>query len=67
VTDVSHIDWDTARYDDGDLVPGDPYEVATLGRQLRDTADMIRTQAGNLRNLVDGNGWDSPAGRKFQE
>lgn len=67
MTDVSHIDWDTARYDDGDLVPGDPYEVATLGRQLRDTADMIRTQAGNLRNLVDGNGWDSPAGRKFQE
>lgn len=67
MTDVSHIDWETARYDDGDLVPGEPYEVALLGRQLRDTAALIETQAGNLRNLVDGNGWDSDAGHAFQE
>ncbi|MEC3996193.1 hypothetical protein VSR01_22810 [Actinacidiphila sp. DG2A-62] len=67
MTDLTHLDWDTARYDDHDLVPGEPYEVAVLGRQLRNTAEMIRTQAGNLRNLVDGSGWDSPAGRKFQE
>jgi type VII secretion system ESX-1 substrate len=67
MTDVSHIDWDTARYDDHDLVPGEPYEVAVLGKQLRDTATLIRTQAGNLRNLVDGTGWDSKAGREFQE
>ena len=67
MTDLTHLDWDTARYDDADLVPGDPYEVATLGRELGQTAELIRTQTGNLRNLVDGNGWDSPAGRKFQD
>lgn len=67
MTDLSHLDWDTANYDDADLVPGEPYEVATLGKQLGQTADLIRTQSANLRNLVDGNGWDSPAGRKFQD
>ncbi|MBY8884697.1 hypothetical protein K7472_07545 [Streptomyces sp. PTM05] len=65
--DFSGIDWDTVRYDDPRLVPGDPYEVAVLGKKMQDIASMIETQAGNLRNLVDGTGWDSDAGRAFQK
>ncbi|PWI45973.1 putative T7SS-secreted protein [Streptomyces sp. ICBB 8177] len=65
--DFSGIDWDTVRYDDPKLVPGDPYEVAILGKKMQDIASMIETQAGNLRNLVDGTGWDSDAGRAFQK
>ncbi len=65
--DWSSFDWDSAKPDDPDLIPGDPYEVALLGKRMRDIADMIDTQAANLRNLVDGNGWDSDAGRAFQK
>ncbi|MFI6662614.1 hypothetical protein ACIBL8_44745 [Streptomyces sp. NPDC050523] len=65
--DFSGVDWQTARYDDKDFTPGDPYEVARLGKRIADTAKLIEEQAGKLNNLVDGNGWDSDAGRVFQD
>ncbi|MFE2063188.1 hypothetical protein ACFXDH_12405 [Streptomyces sp. NPDC059467] len=63
--DFSGVDWQTARYDDKEFTPGDPYEVARLGKQISDTAKLIEEQAGKLDNLVDGNGWDSDAGKAF--
>ncbi|MFE3164303.1 hypothetical protein [Streptomyces sp. NPDC059224] len=63
--DFSGVDWQTARYDDREFTPGDPYEVARLGKRISDTAKLIEEQAGKLNNLVDGNGWDSDAGREF--
>ncbi|MER5789969.1 hypothetical protein [Streptomyces sp. NPDC001980] len=63
--DFSGVDWQTARYDDKEFTPGDPYEVARLGKRISDTARLIEEQAGKLNNLVDGNGWDSDAGRAF--
>jgi hypothetical protein len=61
------IDWDHEVYNSGDNIPGDPGQVAALGKQYRDTADAIRTQAANIRNLVNGQGWDSDSGREFQK
>ncbi|WP_234533864.1 hypothetical protein [Streptomyces shenzhenensis] len=63
--DFSGVDWQTARYDDKEFTPGDPYEVARLGKRISDTAKLIEEQAGKLRNLVDGNGWDSDTGKAF--
>ncbi|MFF4313947.1 hypothetical protein [Streptomyces sp. NPDC001507] len=63
--DFSGVDWQTARYDDREFTPGDPYEVARLGKRISDTARLIEEQAAKLNNLVDGNGWDSDAGRAF--
>ncbi|MFF5143927.1 hypothetical protein ACFY6U_30055 [Streptomyces sp. NPDC013157] len=63
--DFAGVDWQTARYDDREFTPGDPYEVARLGKRISDTARLIEEQAGKLNNLVDGNGWDSDAGREF--
>ncbi|WP_046726470.1 hypothetical protein [Streptomyces humi] len=65
--DFSGVDWQTARYDDREFTPGDPYEVARLGKRISDTARLIEEQAGKLHNLVDGNGWDSDAGRAFTQ
>jgi hypothetical protein len=65
--DFSGVDWQTARYDDKAFTPGDPYEVARLGKRISDTAKLIEEQAGKLNNLVDGNGWDSDAGRAFRD
>ncbi|MFV8186137.1 hypothetical protein [Streptomyces sp. AF1B] len=65
--DFSGVDWQTARYDDKAFTPGDPYEVARLGKRIADTAKLIEEQAGKLNNLVDGNGWDSDAGRAFRD
>ncbi|WRZ91333.1 hypothetical protein OHB54_21005 [Streptomyces sp. NBC_01007] len=65
--DFSGVDWQTARYDDKEFAPGDPYEVARLGKRIADTAALIQEQATKLHNLVDGNGWDSDAGREFQK
>ncbi|MFL6111296.1 MAG: WXG100 family type VII secretion target [Catenulispora sp.] len=61
------IDWDHEVYNSGDNIPGDPGQVAALGKQYRDTADAIRAQAANIRNLVNGQGWDSDSGREFQK
>jgi hypothetical protein len=63
--DFSGVDWQTARYTDKEFTPGDPYEVARLGKRIADTATLIKEQASKLHNLVDGNGWDSDAGREF--
>ncbi|MER6628862.1 putative T7SS-secreted protein [Streptomyces sp. NPDC000987] len=52
---------------DSDPVPGDPYEVATLGKKLRGMADEIDKQARNIRALASVDGWDSDAGRAFHE
>jgi hypothetical protein len=61
------FDWQGARIQQGDLVPGDAYAVAQLGAQLRKTADMIKAQAAALRNLTDGDGWDADSGKAFVE
>ena len=39
--DFSGVDWQTARYDDKAFTPGDPYEVALLGKRIADTAKLI--------------------------
>lgn len=65
--DFSGVDWQTARYDNKEFTPGDPYEVALLGKRIADTAALIQEQATKLHNLCDGNGWDSDAGREFQK
>ncbi|MFC7257782.1 putative T7SS-secreted protein [Streptomyces lutosisoli] len=52
---------------DSDPVPGDPYEVARLGKELRGMADEIDRQARNIRALASVDGWDSDAGRAFHE
>ncbi|WP_239516473.1 putative T7SS-secreted protein [Streptomyces sp. ICC4] len=58
-------DWSTLH--DGDPVPGDPYEVAALGKKLRDMADEIDKQAANIKALSSVDGWDSDAGRGFHD
>jgi tetratricopeptide (TPR) repeat protein len=52
---------------DDDPTPGDPEEVAALGRKLRKMADMIDEQAGAIKALSSVDGWDSDAGRAFNE
>ncbi|WP_406172598.1 hypothetical protein [Streptomyces sp. NBC_00996] len=52
---------------DSDPVPGDPYEVAKLGKKLRGMADEIDKQARNIKALASVDGWDSDAGRAFHE
>ncbi|WP_370622917.1 putative T7SS-secreted protein [Streptomyces tsukubensis] len=52
---------------DSDPVPGDPYEVARLGKELRGMADEIDKQARNIRALSTVDGWDSDAGRAFHD
>ena len=51
---------------ESDPIPGDPYEVATLGRELRNTADEIRRQVDNIRKLCTDEYWDSDAGREYR-
>ncbi|MET8182230.1 putative T7SS-secreted protein [Streptomyces sp. NPDC005336] len=52
---------------DSDPVPGDPYEVARLGKKLRAMADEIDKQARNIKALASVDGWNSEAGRAFHE
>lgn len=52
---------------EGDPIPGDPYEVARLGKKLRNMADEIDKQSRNIRALSSVEGWDSDAGRAFHE
>jgi hypothetical protein len=52
---------------DSDPVPGDPYEVAELGKKLRGMAEEIDKQARNIRALASVEEWDSDAGRAFHE
>ncbi|MEW2450674.1 putative T7SS-secreted protein [Streptomyces parvulus] len=58
-------DWEPLH--DGDPIPGDPYEVAGLGKKLRNMADEIDKQSRNIRALSSVEGWDSDAGRAFHE
>jgi hypothetical protein len=52
---------------DEDPTPGDPHEVAELGRKLRKMAEMIDEQAKVIKALSSVEGWDSDAGRAFNE
>ncbi|MFD4564602.1 putative T7SS-secreted protein [Streptomyces sp. NPDC058475] len=52
---------------DEDPTPGDPNEVAALGRKLRKMAEMIDEQARTIKALSSVDGWDSDAGRAFNE
>ena len=52
---------------DSDPVPGDPYEVARLGKKLRGMAEEIDKQARNIKALASVDGWDSDAGRAFHD
>jgi uncharacterized protein YukE len=51
----------------GDPVPGDPDEIAALGRRYADTAAEIARQAANLRKLATAapGGWKGQAGTVF--
>jgi hypothetical protein len=60
-------DWDCEVYNAPQNIPGDPDQVGQLGKNYRDTADAIKAQASNIRNLVNGGGWDSDSGREFQD
>ena len=37
-------EWQSARPTDSDMIPGNAYDVAQLGRQLGSTAALIRSQ-----------------------
>ncbi|MEV0639628.1 putative T7SS-secreted protein [Streptomyces sp. NPDC050619] len=52
---------------DEDPTPGNPDEVAALGRKLRKMAEMIDEQARVIKALSSVEGWDSDAGRAFNE
>ncbi|MFE8960190.1 hypothetical protein [Streptomyces iakyrus] len=52
---------------DGDPVPGDPDRVATLGRQLRKTADELERQIRSLKAVSRVDSWDSEAGKEFRQ
>ncbi|WP_432095187.1 WXG100 family type VII secretion target [Streptomyces sp. bgisy100] len=58
-------DWEPLH--DGDPIPGDPHEVARLGKRLRRMADEIDKQADNIKALSSVESWDSDAGRGFHE
>ncbi|MEY9930684.1 hypothetical protein ABH926_005331 [Catenulispora sp. GP43] len=64
--DWSSFDWQGAVVTQGDLIPGDPYQIAALGKRFRDTANAIDQQAANLKSLVSDQGFDdSDSGRAF--
>lgn len=58
-------DWPPLWHDDP--TPGDPEEVAHLGRSLHSTAATIEEQARTIKALSTVDGWDSDAGRAFNE
>ncbi|MGW6485921.1 MULTISPECIES: putative T7SS-secreted protein [unclassified Streptomyces] len=49
-----------------DPVPGDPEEVARLGRDLRKTAEAIQKQAKEIKALSSVESWKSKAAREFR-
>ena len=49
-----------------DPVPGDPGEVAQLGRRLQQVADQISADVSWLRSLCTARFWDCGAGQAFQ-
>ncbi|MFD0210154.1 putative T7SS-secreted protein [Streptomyces hirsutus] len=58
-------DWPPLWHDDP--TPGDPEEVAELGRKLRKMADMIDEQSRVIEALASVEGWDSEAGKGFHD
>ncbi|WP_367044178.1 putative T7SS-secreted protein [Streptomyces sp. Je 1-332] len=58
-------DWPPLWHDDP--TPGDPEEVAELGRKLRKMAKMIDEQSRVIKALGSVEGWDSDAGRAFHD
>ncbi|GGW33396.1 hypothetical protein AB0E64_22500 [Streptomyces caelestis] len=51
---------------DSDPIPGDPDRIATLGRQLRKTAEELERQIRNLKAVSEVDSWDSKAGNEFR-
>ncbi|MFF3845417.1 putative T7SS-secreted protein [Streptomyces sp. NPDC002328] len=49
-----------------DPIPGDPEEVARLGRSLRKTAEAIRKQADEIKALSSVEAWKSKAAEEFR-
>ncbi|MET9912717.1 putative T7SS-secreted protein [Streptomyces sp. NPDC006476] len=50
-----------------DPIPGDPEEVAKLGRDLRRTAESIKKQADEIKALASVESWKSKAATEFRE
>ncbi|MFJ6563446.1 putative T7SS-secreted protein [Streptomyces sp. NPDC091412] len=50
-----------------DPIPGDPYEVARLGRQLRKTAEAIEKEAREIKALASVENWKGKAATEFQD
>jgi hypothetical protein len=50
-----------------DPIPGDPDEVARLGRQLRKTAEAIEKEAREIKALASVENWKSKAATEFRD
>ncbi|MGW5637104.1 putative T7SS-secreted protein [Streptomyces sp. NPDC003832] len=64
---MSRTDSDWPPLWEDDPTPGDPDEVAELGRKLRKMANMIEEQSRVIKALASVEGWDSEAGKGFHE
>ncbi|MFD9025465.1 putative T7SS-secreted protein [Streptomyces parvulus] len=49
-----------------DPIPGDPEEVARLGRQLRKTAEAIEKEAREIKELASVENWKGKAATEFR-
>lgn len=52
---------------DGDPVPGDPGQLATLGKHMADAAAQIEHLAAVLPKICTSQVWDSDAGHEFRQ
>ncbi|MFH8659528.1 putative T7SS-secreted protein [Streptomyces afghaniensis] len=50
-----------------DPIPGDPEEVAKLGRELRKTAEAIKKQADEIKALASVDEWKSKTAEEFRK
>ena len=50
-----------------DPIPGDPEEVAAIGKELAGLAETILRQAGEIDALVQAENWDSDAADAFRD
>jgi hypothetical protein len=62
---VRPVDWSPLA--DADPVPGDPLEVAALGRRFQATAAETAAAAKRLRAMCTDEFWDSNAGAAFRQ
>jgi hypothetical protein len=51
----------------GDPIPGDPEDIARLGKDLRKTAESIKKQAEEIKALSSVEAWKSKAAKEFRE